>query len=74
MQVSPQDRAVDLVHGLQQVMMIVPVDAHEHKAQRVTQKHWNYRDQRGRFRTFRHFQLQHHDRNDDGNHAITKRL
>ena len=74
-QVRPQDAAGDVFGGVEQVMMVVPVDAEINEAQHVAQEHRQQRFQarRGR-RRVRHFHLQHHDGDDDGEHAVAERF
>ena len=53
-------------------MMVVPVDADIEKAQHVVKKHRQQRLQRGQVVAVRHLQFQHHDGDDDGEHAIAE--
>src|SRR5690348_13677140 len=54
--------------------MVVPVDAEVDEAQHVAQKDREHRTQRGERRVVRHVQLEHHDRDEDGDHAIAERF
>src|SRR5689334_9300736 len=54
--------------------MIVPVDADVEKAQHVAQEHGKYRLQRLEVDAVWHFQLQNHNRDDDGQHSVAKRF
>jgi len=71
-QVGPQHAAVHLVGGVQQVMVVVPVNADVDEAQHVAQEHWPQRQQVGQLFAVRHFDLQHHDGDDDGEHTIAE--
>jgi hypothetical protein len=54
------------------MMVVVPVNAYVDEAQHIAQK---YRDQRLKdveALAMRHLQLQNHDGNDDGDHAIAE--
>ena len=73
-QIRPQDAAVDPVGHLQHVVMIVPVDAENHEAQHVGEEHRHDRLQRRPVGAVRHLELQHHDRDEDGDHAVAERL
>ena len=53
-------------------MVVVPVDAEIDEAQQITQELRHQRFQRGEFDTVRHFQFQHHDGDDDGEHAVAE--
>jgi HAMP domain-containing protein len=43
MRVRPQDSTVDMPHRVQQMMVIVPVDAEKDETEHVTQKHGRQR-------------------------------
>src|SRR5260370_37395730 len=58
--------------GLQQVVMIAPVDADEDKAKRVAEKYGSDRDQRLPGSLVRNFEFQHHDRDDDRDHSVAE--
>lgn len=53
-------------------MMVVPVDTEVDKAQYVTQKHRDQGQQHMNVFAMRHLQFQHHDGDDDGDHAIAE--
>src|SRR5206468_2068481 len=74
MRVGPEDAAVHRVHGLQHVMMVVPVDPEEHEAHDVAQEHGDQRSQRADVGSVRRTHLEDHDRDDDGDHAVAERF
>ena len=55
-------------------MVIVPVNADEDKAQHVAQEGGSQRTESRPVIAFRRMQFEHHDRNDDGDHAIAERF
>src|SRR6476660_529889 len=57
---------------MEQVVMIVPVDAYVDKAQHITRENGNYWAQGLEIDAMRHLQFQHHDGNDNGEHAVTE--
>ena len=59
---------------MQHVVVVVPVDAQVDEAQHVAQEHRQQRAQVGEIVAVRHLQLQHHDGDDDGEHAVAERL
>jgi hypothetical protein len=61
-----------MLYYLQQVMMIAPIDADEDEAKCVAEKYWGQRDQRSPSGVMRDFELQHHNRDDDGDHSIAE--
>src|SRR6266513_3871805 len=74
MKVCPQNAATDLVCGLEQMMMIVPVDAQVDKTEYIAQKHWQQWLQSGKLDRVRHVQFQHHDCDDDGKNSVAERF
>ena len=74
MQVGPQYPAAYMLGDVQHVVMIVPVNAEIDEAQHITEKNRQQRTQGGQINTVRHFHFQHHDGDDDGEHAIAERL
>src|SRR5438128_2172344 len=74
MEVRPQHGAINRGRQLKHVVMIVPVDAHVQKAEHVAQEQRHQRQQRGGVAATRHLQLQHHDRDDYGDHAVAEGL
>jgi hypothetical protein len=58
---------------VEKMVMVVPVDGHVHEAQRVAKECWRHRHECVQRGIVGHFQLQHHDRDDDCDHAIAER-
>src|SRR5437016_4517713 len=54
--------------------MIVPVDGEVDEAQEVTEEDRDERSEIGDRCAMRHAQIEHHDRDDDGEHAVAERL
>src|SRR6516164_5540833 len=59
---------------MQQVMVVVPVDADINETQDVAEEDRQYGQQVVRAVAVRHFHFQHHDRDDDRDHAVTESL
>src|SRR6202021_548505 len=71
-QVRPQGCAIHSLSGVEQMMVVVPVDADENETQCVT-KERRYDRAQGRERCIaRGVQVEHHDRDDDGDNAVAK--
>src|SRR5262249_20001689 len=73
-QVGPQRRAVHPGYGRQHVVVVVPIGPQVHEAEHVGQEHRQLVSQRMPISTSRDVQLEHHDRDQDGDHAIAKTL
>src|SRR5207253_4352847 len=72
--VRTQNAATDLVCGLEQMMMIIPIDAEINEAKHVTQQYRQHWFQRGKVDGMRHLQFQHHDCDDDGKDSVAERF
>ena len=72
MQVGPENEAVDARDGMEKVMVVVPINAHIDEAQDVGQKARRNGRERRPVGAVRHMKLQHHDRDDDGDDAVTE--
>src|SRR5690349_7367916 len=72
MQVGPEHSTIDVLNHLQQMMMVAPIDADKNEAEDVAKKHRGQRPQRRKAGAERHTQLEHHDRDDDCDHAVTE--
>src|SRR5688572_18142089 len=57
---------------MQHVVMVVPVDADNDEAEDVTDEHRAQRCDRVEILAVRHFHLEHHDGDDDGDDAVAE--
>jgi hypothetical protein len=74
MKVGPEDAATDLFRGLEQMMMVVPINAEINETKHVTQQYWQHWLQRSKVDRVRHFQFQHHNRDDDSEDTVAERF
>jgi hypothetical protein len=70
--IGPQDEAIDPRYGVQQMVMVVPVDGHIDEAQHIAHEARRQRLERGPIGAVRDFQLQHHDGDDDSDDAVAE--
>src|SRR5436189_121497 len=72
MQVGPQNPSVNRVNDLEHVVMVVPVNAEEDEAHDVGGYGRHYGPERAPLRPVRHLELQHHDRDENRDHAVAE--
>ena len=72
MEVGPHHTAGDFLRGFDEVMMVVPIDAHIDEAQYVGKEHGQERFEGFKGDILRHVQIQHHDGDDDGQYTVAK--
>src|SRR5215475_12492169 len=72
MQVGPEDLAIDPLSGVEQMMMVVPVNAEKNEAEDVSQEYRDERTKRLPVTAVGNPQLQDHDGDEDGDDAITE--
>src|SRR5262245_2319462 len=74
MEVGPENEARHLFRRLQHVVMVVPVNAEVDEAQNIAEENGKQRPQRREVLAERDSELEHHDRDDDREHAIAERF
>src|SRR5262245_4075551 len=74
MQVAPQNATGHVPAGVEQMMVVVPVDADVHETQHVTEKDREQRAERVELAPMRRPHFEHHDGDDDGDHAVAEGL
>src|SRR5947199_10791898 len=74
MGVGPQHRPADAVDGVEQMVVVVPVDRDENEAQKVDRELRAERPEIGQSVSGGWSQVEHHDRDHDSDHAIAERL
>jgi hypothetical protein len=70
--VRPEDGARDLFGGMEQVMMVVPIDANVDETQDVTEEDRQERFQISEVGPMWDFQFQHHDGDDDRENTVAE--
>src|ERR1700730_2617578 len=74
MQIRPQDTTGNMLRRLQEVMMVVPVDADVNEAQDIAEENRKEWLQGRKTGSLRRLHFQHHDGDDDGEYPVTKSL
>src|SRR5690242_2665935 len=72
MQVRPKDFAVHTFSGLQQVVVVVPVNTHIQETHDIAEKHRHLTTERREARTVRSPQVEHHNGDDDREYSIAE--
>src|SRR5262245_20961381 len=63
-----------MARRVKHVVMIIPINAEVDEAEHVAEKRRHDFDQGTQLRNMRRAELQHHDRDQDGDHAVAERL
>ena len=63
-----------MMHAVEQVVMVVPVDRQHHERQHIGEKNRHERCECRRIGAVRDFHLEHHDGDDHGDHAVAERF
>src|ERR1700732_1691194 len=74
MQIRPQDPTRNMLRRLQEVMMVVPVDADVNEAQHIAEENRKEWLQGRKTGSLWRLHFQHHDGDDDGEYPVTKSL
>lgn len=72
MEIGPENRSADALRGVEQVVMIVPIDGNHDEAEDVAQEVGNDRPERGESGCLRRFHFKDHDGDDDGEDAVAE--
>src|SRR2546425_222282 len=74
MESGPENEAGHVLRHLKHVVMVVPVDAYVDKAEDIAQEDGKERPQCREVTAVRDLELQHHDGDDDCEHAVAERF
>src|SRR5262245_10944446 len=74
MKVGPKNGAADPLRRLEEMMMVVPIDAHVNVTQHVTQQYRQHWFQCIKLDLVRHLEFQDHDRDNDGEYSVAERF
>src|SRR3989441_12324522 len=74
MEIGPENEAGHVLRHLKHVVMVVPVDAYVDKAEDIAQEDGKERPQCREVTAVRDLELQHHDGDDDCEHAVAERF
>src|ERR1700736_3238488 len=74
MQIRPQDAARNILRRLEEVMMVVPVDADVNETQDIAEENRKEWLQGRKTGSLWRLHFQHHDSDDDGEYPVTKSL
>src|SRR5262245_31877287 len=74
MQIRPEHWPRDLLRGMKHVVVVIPIDTKVDEAQHVAQDYGDQWYQLLDALAVGHLDLQHHDGDDNGDHAITERF
>src|SRR6267143_1158524 len=70
MQIRPQDAACNMLRRLQEVMVVVPVDADVYETQDIAEENRKEWLQGRKTGSFWRLHFQHHDSDDDGEYSL----
>src|SRR5438067_1195135 len=72
MQIRPEDCAIDVMHGVEHMVVVAPVDTEEGEAEDIGEKVRQDRPQRLEVRAARHTQLEDHDGDEDRDDSVAE--
>src|SRR5215471_14051796 len=74
MQIRPEHQPRDFLNRMKHVVVVIPIDTQVDEAQHVAQEDGDHWPQSLEALAMGHLHLQHHDGDEDGDHAITERF
>lgn len=72
MEIGPERRSIDALGGVEEVVMIVPVDGDHDEAEDIAQEDRKNGAESGESGTVRRFHFEDHDGDDDGEDAVAE--
>ena len=74
MHIRPEDTSIDVVGDVEQMVVIVPVDPDVDEAEDVREEERENREECREIIAMRDTKLEHHDGDENGNHAVAEGL
>jgi hypothetical protein len=70
--IRPKQFSIHPIHHVEEVMVIIPVDAYIQKAQHIADEYWNERFKIADVIRMGNFQFKDENGNNDGEHAVAE--
>ena len=72
MKIGPKNDSVHVLHSVEHVMMIVPINPNINKTEDIAEKYRKKRLKSAKVIARRRFHLENHDGDDNGDHSISE--